>query len=284
MARQVSTLVQPPLLDPTKLLPEDGHSLLVAGQALATWVDVFNLPLPAALDAGVTRDIDFLGDKEAAMLHHRLLEGRYERVDLLLPTFGDITPNTAKILVYGNDGQAVAAEIDYLGSLCGYLLEDEERLKKRAIAIEFSGFKNPILIRVMHPFDCLKSRVHNLTTLTAKQNIRGVAQANLAIEVQRAYFSKVLTTEDADLRQLVYPMAEAVINLASSHDGVRAFHEFGVDVMTSIDSFQFPTVFQERRWPKALQHVNRRRYGRNGKKLLPPVRDLTPPRATCAPR
>lgn len=276
MAGQVPALVQPPILDPTKLFPEAGNSLLVAGQALATWVGVFELPLPPALDAGVTHDMDFLGDKEAAMLHHRLLEGRYERVELLLPKFGDITPNTAKILVYGDDRKAIAAEIDYLGSLCGYQLEEEDQLKRRAIAIEFPGFDKPVLIRVMHPFDCLKSRVHNLTTLTSKQNIRGVAQAKLAIDVQRAYFRQVLDTIGADLRQLVYPMAEAVIDLACSKDGVRAFHEFGVDAMAALEVHRFPAVFQERRWPKAEEQVTRRRYGRNGKKSLPALRDLTP--------
>lgn len=263
------------LENPTQLYPVTGDSILVAGQALATWVDVFRLPLPRALDAGVTHDMDFLGDREAAQQHHLVLSGRYGRVELLIPRFGDITPNTAKILVYGQDQTTVAAEIDYLGSLCGYQLEDKDRLRRRAIKIEFPGVDLPVEIQVMHPFDCLKSRVHNLATLTAKQNPRGLAQAHLAIDVVRAYFEQILQTEGADLRRLLYPMVEAVIDLTGSVDGVRAYHEFGVDLTSCIDSTLFPDLFQTKRWPKAVETIQRRRYGRSGKKRLPSRRDLT---------
>lgn len=270
MAREVPVSGHP-LADPTHLLPESGGALLVAGQALATWVDVFALPLPPALSAGVTRDLDFLGDKHAAALHHKLLSSRYGKVELLIPKFGEITPNTAKILVYG-DHDDIAAEIDYLGSLCGYQLEDEERLHRRAIPIEFPGFAAPVQIRVMHPFDCLKSRIHNLTTLTAKQNQQGLAQAKLAVDVVREHFREILRTDGANLRLLLFPLAEAIIELAASRDGVRSFHEFGVDVLTSIEPEKFPENFREVRWPQALRYVSRRRYGREGKKPVPPLK------------
>jgi hypothetical protein len=259
------------------LLPESSDALLVAGQALATWVDVFQLPLPSALMAGVTSDLDFLGDKDAAMLHHRLLSGRYERVELIIPRFGEVTPNTAKILVYGEDQEAVEAEIDYLGALCGYGIEDEDRLKRRAIEIEFPSVPAAVKIRVMHPFDCLKSRIHNLATLTAKQNYRGVAQALLASDVQRAYFRHVFDTPGADIRALIFPMAEAVIDLACQVDGVRVYHEFGVDVIACIEPSWFPEVFRQRRWPKALEQVQRRRFGRKGKKRIAPRRHIEVP-------
>lgn len=255
------------------LYPPASEAILVAGQALATWVDVFQLPVPDALSAGVTRDVDILGNRDAAEAHYRVLTDRGLRANLYVPSFGDITPNTAKLVVHPRDGSSVPDEIDYLGSLCGYLLEDEERLRARAIPIDFPD--HPNAIRVMHPFDCLKSRVHNLAILTAKQNKKGQAQAKLAIQVLGAYFQQIPKDDAKQVRSLLLPMAEAVIDLAASNDGVRAFHEFGVNVLEAIDVSRFPAAFQTNRWPRAVQFIQRRRFGRNGGTRPQPTRDLT---------
>lgn len=239
----------------TKLLPDNPDVILVAGQALATWVHVFEMPVPTALESGVTRDFDYLGDKAAAEAHSNILEGRGLTVTLHFPDPDHLTPNTAVLMVRVPDGTSAETEIDYLGALCGYKLEDEVRLKARAIPIKFEGAVSPL--RVMHPFDCLKSRFHNLDMLPNKRNAQGIAQAHLAVAVVREFLARALAHDQ--VRSIALPMAERVIELAVSAVGVRVFRDFGIDPLEAIDVGSFPDLFRERRWPQAKEYVERRR-------------------------
>jgi hypothetical protein len=245
-----------------RLLPSSDEVVLIAGQALALWADVYDVAPPSALASGVTRDYDYLGGKLAAKDHEGLLKSRGLTCKVFFPMPGDMTANTAKIVVTASlPSDEILAEIDYLGAVIGYLPADEVRLRRRAIPIEFADSDRALL--VMHPVDVLKSRIHNLIKLPEKRNPIGLAQAQLAIEVAASYLQQAVAAENW---RLAYQVIEAIVEIAEHNDGVLAFHNFGLDVTTAIRPEQLPDIFQERRWTQIQTWLARRRGGRSGSK------------------
>lgn len=257
-----------------ELLIPPTNAMLVGGQALALWVNALDLPIPDALSAGVTVDVDYLGSKVDAHEHWKILsvaaDKQSMRAEVHFPSPGDTTPNAAKITILR--GTNVEAEIDYLCHLVGYVGHDEERLKNRAIVVE-GLFAPGTELRVMHPFDCLRSRMHNLFSLPSKRNILHVAQANLSLSVLKAYLSRL--TKEPDPRPELLPLLEELIVLAASRAGVCAYNEFGVDALSCLPDSDLPERFLTIRLPQARAYVDRRRYGRRGGRTSNPV-DLRP--------
>ena len=250
-----------------ELLTSPGNAILVGGQAIALWVSALGVPIPPALEAGVTVDVDYLGTKQDAREHvdflRASLQGRKLRCEVRFPKPIENTPNSAKITIYNDD--QVAAEIDYLSSIIGYAGQDEEKLRSRAIAVDWAGINGSVL-QVMHPFDCLRSRIFNLYELPSKRGVFSVAQCHLALSVLRAYIEHAIQS-GALHRQLLFPLVEQVIELTTSRAGVDAFHKFNLDIMGALPAIPFYENFHERRLPQALRFIERRRYGRRKGRL-----------------
>lgn len=243
--------------------------MLVGGQSLALWVNALDVPVPRALEGGVTVDVDFLGSAADAREHHAFLEiATAEKrmwTEVHFPEPFENTPNSAKITIFRPSG--IAAEIDYLSHIIGYVGKDEERLKARAIEIKDLYFAGSSL-RVMHPFDCLRSRLCNIYSLPSKRNSVHVAQAKLSLEVMKAYILRVIA-EELDERAQLYPLLEEIIGLASSRVGVDSFHNFGIDVLSCLPVEQLPERFVAKRFAQAYAYVQRRRFGKKGGKQIP---------------
>lgn len=228
--------------------------MLVAGQALATWADFYGVLPEGALEAGVTRDFDFLGDKSQAGSHAEGLKVLFqERVEFYVPSPGDQTPNSAIIIINDLNGRSEPIVIDYLRALQGYTARDEDRLRSIAVKAQIHGRD----LLVMHPFDCLKSRIHNIATLPSKRNEMGFAQARLAIKVLNRHLADVC--DNGDERRVGLPLAERVLELAHSADGKWVWATQGIDLLDAVPSASFCQPFQELRWPQALAYVTRRR-------------------------
>lgn len=246
-----------------ELLIPPTDAMLVGGQALALWVNALDVPIPDVLSAGVTVDVDYLGSRADAQEHWKILSiaaGKQAlRAEVHFPSPGDTTPNSAKITILR--GTNIEAEIDYLCHLVGYVGRDEERLKGRAIVVE-GLFAPGTKLRVMHPFDCLRSRLHNLFSLPGKRNKLHVAQAQLSLGVLKAYLVRLTTAPDP--RPELLPLLEELIVLAASRAGVNAYNVFGVDVFACLPEDGLPERFLAIRLPQARAYVDRRRYGRRG--------------------
>ena len=271
MAEQISVTDRATEL--LKLFPPKSEALLVAGQALATWVNIFSIPIPDVLAAGVTRDLDYLADRNLAKDHHEWLVSQGFDAVLYLPAIGDVTPNSAMIVVKNVAELSEDVVIDYMHALCGFNEEsDQEKLYSRAVLLTIESANIQILL--MHPFDCLKSRVHNIYSLPSKQNGIAVAQAELAIVVLYSFLAEACTQGQEARRQVVLPVVERLIELAESRAGRFVFREFGVDLMDAVPVSDIGGKFEERRWPDALKYIERRRWGRrNGIK----TRNGSPP-------
>lgn len=240
--------------------------MLVGGQALALWVNALQVPVPSVLAGGVTVDVDFLGTKADAAEHLEFLKiataGQALRAEVRFPQPFEKTPNSAKITIFR--GEQIEAEIDYLSHIIGYVGKDEDRLKERAILVE-DLYQEGSSLRVMHPFDCLKSRLHNIYSLPNKRNTIHVAQAHLAVDVMKAYLLRLIG-EAGDVRAALLPLLEAIIGLAASVVGLNAYQVYGLDVLDCLPQECLPDRFLQVRLPQAVAYINRRRIGRKGGK------------------
>ena len=247
-----------------QILEASPDAVLIGGGALAFWRAGMTTGLPSALSAGVTTDVDFLGGKEAALELARNLKQDFGlRVEVYIPKFGDITPETAKVNIfgYGDRPPDEYVVVDYLGVIYGFADEDEERMLRRAPEVEADTFK----FRVMHPIDVLISRIRNLSGLPAKQNDIGEAQARLAVDVMRFWFENDAGLGDASLERhgpdgaySALAAAEDVIDLAIHRSGRNVFSRHGIDVLNAIPVESFATnAFVSERWPRALAYLEK---------------------------
>ncbi len=253
---------------PAALFASPSNAILVGGQALALWVSALNIPLPAALEAGVTYDVDYLGSRADAEAHFDLLETSFRggalRAELRFPEPFEPTPNTAKITVF--NGDAIAGEIDYLGAVIGYVGPAEIALRRRAIPIDWPGAHGSL--QVMHPFDCVQSRVHNLYALPSKRNPFHLAQTRLSLQVLKTYLSQTAATETSP-RKILLPIAEEVIDLAHGRAGVFVHDHWEIDVLDAIPAAQYPSEFVRKRYGQAVRYAERCRNGRRGGRIRP---------------
>lgn len=258
----------------TAISPEEAESILAArpggiligGGALAFWRADGETPLPSALEAGVTTDIDFFRLRHDAITFAENMKVQYHaKVEVFIPGFDDATPNSAKVVIYGYGGRTDEQyiEIDYLAVVYGFSHKEQERMRDRAPLITGDNIE----FSVMHPLDVLKSRICNLFGLPQKQNDIGRAQSKLSIEVVRDWFMR-----DAGVGNPAYERsgssgqdsalhaAEEIIELATHRCGLAAFNDFGIDVLTAIPAENFATdKFRNHRWPQALAFVKSKR-------------------------
>lgn len=224
------------------------HDILIGGQALAHWATYFQVPKPAALEHAVTYDIDLLTDRYGAVGFIERLSKRFGvRTKARLATLDDSTVNVAKAVV--DD-----VEIDLLSSVYG-----DPRRQVQAQAIPAAGLLlDDRLLHLMHPVDCLRTRVWNLSLPSKNAPARlqkSLDQVELAISVVRAYLSLV-----ADPRKQL-KFVEQVIELANSRLGRRARQDYQVDPLRAIPVEAIRSVsFQTHRWPRVQAHFAER-YG-----------------------
>lgn len=235
--------------------------VLVGGQALAFWADYYQA-LGTGYEAGLTRDLDFFGTRDQAHVHALALQTRFpERVRFQMATLDTPPPSTAVIFVEDIEGQLDPLVIDYVSAMAGYQYETERRMLEHAQHVTVAG----VDIRAMHPFDCLKSRIHNLALIPAKRSELGVEQARTAIRVVRAMLAEHCQMGWEMERASALPVAEAVIELALHRHGMQARHLYCLDVLQGVPVEAFCRRFQDTRWPQARAYVDRRfarRYAR----------------------
>lgn len=223
-----------------KLRPD---AVLVGGQALAVWAAALKIRPEAPLDPYVTSDVDFLATQAVA---RELAEKLHARV--LVPSPDDHAQVNSAVLVIG-DKRVGHVLVDFLNQIAGL---DTGKVKKRALEIE--AFDT--VFRVMHPVDCLASRISNLQLLPEKRNEIGVAQTKLAIKIVRAFIEKVV--QEGNKRHAL-DLANFVGRLARSRAAVQVSVEHGINILDAIPLEEMPAAFREKQWSHVVSRVQRRR-------------------------
>lgn len=225
--------------------------VLVGGQALAFWADYYDA-LGQGFESGLTTDLDFFGTREQAQAHIAQLRAVFpSKLRFEIATIDTPPPSAAVILIDNFSGQSEPMVIDYVTALAGYKIESEARMLKHAVDISVDGMP----IKCMHPFDCLKSRIHNLALLPQKRTELGVEQCNTAIRVAREMCVENCKDDWSTQRNIALPMAEGIIELAAHKHSLDARRLYGIDVMSAIVPDVFCKDFQSLRWPQAHAYV-----------------------------
>jgi len=223
-------------------------AVLVGGQSVAAWANVLGVPLKPPLAPYVTFDIDFLGSREVG----KVLAAKLG-VQLLVPPKDDHVQVTAGMLLLPgkSGGRAI---VDFLSVVSGL---EAAKIRERALEVEAFG----TVFKVMHPVDCLTSRISNLHLIPAKRNEIGVAQAGLAVEIVHAFIAKVVSS--GEVRHAL-DLAEHVGKLARSSPAARVKAKFGINVLDAIPVATLPRAFQEKQWPLLVARAQTPRSRRGG--------------------
>jgi len=221
------------------------EGVLVGGQALAFWADHLSVVRPRELEFAITGDADFIGDSALAKKLGEALRWKW-----WIPKLDDATAQTGKVTHTLADGSI--KQVDLLSGVLGLTTVD---VKRRAIEMDVPQIG---LLRVMHPIDVLDSRIHNLVLLAEKRNAAGIAQAQLAIAMGRAFIGREIETrgERAALRLL-----ERVAALAAEPGAVRVFLLYGIDPLAAVpvEDFRTTTALHKKRWPQITYEVKAQR-------------------------
>jgi len=228
-----------------------GDIVLVGGQAVNFWAGMYEHTTPELADNGpyTSKDIDFAGSKEAVQECAVRLGGRAQ-----LATLDDMnTPSTGLVLFVDEDGYH--RQIDFLGMVAG--VEDKKLFATSFLATILDENGQAVAnFRVMHPEQCLESRLYNVAHLDYA-HAHGLNQLRAAILCAREF-----ARERVD-----YPTAKdllrfnnRIISMARWGDGVLVYVRHGIDVMTAIvDADDLPEKFRTLRLPFANADVERAR-------------------------
>jgi hypothetical protein len=221
------------------------QGLLVGGQALAFWADHLQVARPAPLIDGVTADADFIGDTALAKVLGERLGWR-----TWTPTMDEATPQTGKVTKRLKDG--TVKQVDFLSGVVGLTTKD---LARRALDVEVPGIGR---LRVIHPIDVLDSRIQNLHLLAEKRTAAGIAQANLAVDVVRAFIRREIETHG---ERVGLKLLERVAEISSDIAAVRVHLLYDVDPVAAvpIEDFRMTSALHKTRWPQILAEIGQKR-------------------------
>jgi hypothetical protein len=221
------------------------RGLLVGGQALAFWADHLQVERPVNLASGVTADADFIGDSVLAKDLAKRLGWQ-----VWIPALDDSTPQTGKVTHRTKSGEV--KQVDFLSGVVGLTTKD---LARRAIEMEMPGIGR---LRVIHPIDVLDSRIQNLHLLPEKRTEAGIAQAQLAVDVARAFIRQEVVSRG---ERAAIKLLERVTDIAGDIAAVRVFLLFDIDPLKAVplENFRTTSALHKVRWPQIIAEIGKKR-------------------------
>jgi hypothetical protein len=164
-----------------------------------------------------SEDVDFFGDRQAA----ERFAARLEAAKVYIPGPDDYTPHAAVIVGTVGDRRI---KVDFLHSILGV---DRASIENNFITLSGTHKKTgaPIDILVLHPLDCLRSRISNINDLRRKDP-HSISSAQASIIVLQAFVDDLLS-------QGLIKEAQGVLHdlyfVTRGCLGTPAHKEFGVD-------------------------------------------------------
>lgn len=226
-----------------KVCSPDG--VLVGGQALAFWADHYGVRRPPELEPAVSADADFIADGTVARTLAKTLGWTP-----WIPGFDDATFQTGKVTQKQRDGSI--KQVDFLASVAGLATKD---VLRRAIEMDVPGIG---VVRVMHPIDVLDSRIQNLALIPAKRTSAGVSQAELSIDVARAFIAEEIRERG---EKSALKLLERVVEIAADIGARRVYLEYGIDPSRAIplEDFRTTSALHTKRWPQIMNKLAKQR-------------------------
>ena len=196
------------------------NPVIIGGQAVNLWAELMYGMDPEldAFGAMTSKDLDFYHNKAAERALAESLEGGL----LEIPDGDNHTPNAAVVKGKLGDREVV---VDFLAQVKG--VEDKSLLEN---SITFADADNPdnISITLMHPLDCVRSRLSNINTL-GRRDDHPVRQAAASILILDCYIEHELSDPDNKdaLRRAQRALREIGYIVRDMHVGKPTELEFG---------------------------------------------------------
>lgn len=216
------------VVEVTKMLLDEQTVFLVGGQATNIWAWYYQgthpgLPTDQVL---TTKDIDFYGSKEAAS---RLAKAMGGTARFPLPDHMN-TVNTAVVEINLN-GRVLG--IDFIHSILGIERKSDLERGVSQLALPTIGTRGEdteTAIRLLHPINCLRSRIGNmLSPATRRRDEVAWRQLHSSVCVVDAYIEDMLGT--GRLKEAKQTFVELKKYLATHSYGKRCEIELGIDLI-----------------------------------------------------
>jgi hypothetical protein len=223
-------------------LIQDTGAVVVGGQSLAIWSRHYaeRKPEIATVYSMSSQDVDFYGNRAAA----ELFAARLEQSKIYLPGPEDFTPHAAVVVGMVGDRKI---QVDFMHSILG--------VTPRSIANNFVTLMGthrttgrPIRILVLHPLDCVRSRMSNINDLR-RSDPHSLSSARASIVVLSAFIDDLL---DQGLRK----EAQSTVFCGAQLFGQAKFREVRIGpasshaalprrskARSSVEEFQFTRRF-----------------------------------------
>lgn len=239
---ETEVAITPELLE--RVLREvTSDAVLVGGQALAIWVEYYDIEVTAPVLVGaISDDADFIGSRADLAAIAKAVSGIPEYVS---PRVISALVGQVKIRVAPSE----FVNIDVLHKLVGLDAADVRRRASEATLGTTDFF-------VMHPLDVLCSRVENLANLVEKQGPQGIEQTRLAVLVARAAIEE-MAAESKEGQRTALNAVEYVVRIGKSGAGRKVTKEFGIDFRGGVPSYAIKSeAFHKNRWPQILLELD----------------------------
>lgn len=229
--------------------------VLIGGQALAFWVDYYEIRSDPGQPA-ISRDVDFLAHnagQSASLKKFAAAMGGHVHME-------DVRNLTALIgSAIAPAGQDTVYNVDLLHRVVGL---KRETVEANAVEICMPGTMSNV--RIMHPLDVLKSRNANLHILKDKQNAEGIEQLKLSIEVARAYLEEEVRTlgnapdnNTSKLDRAVLSLLHPVISYSQMDASRKNAARYGVHLADAIPAWLINSeAFWEHQWPYLRERMS----------------------------
>jgi len=229
---------------------------MVGGQALAFWMGWLGVTAAEDLPV-VSRDLDILATASDKKLVYRIAEAISGQA--IFPNKRALTALVGQAVRFVSATEYV--NVDVIHRVYGDFTAAS--ILERAIEVEIGS----AAIKVMHPFDVLRSRIENLAGLPEKQNDLGIGQARAAVEVAREFLAVVAGQHDDEQQRLalVLKAFKSIEKLARSSVGRKVAKAFDVHVADAIapDLLEL-AQFQKKKWPQLIALLSDQRAAQLG--------------------
>jgi hypothetical protein len=218
-------------------LVHEGDAIVVGGQCLAIWSRHYATTNRAIAQtySMTSLDVDFYASPEAA----KAFAARLDNSTIYIPKIDDHTPNAAVVVGMLGDRKIT---VDFMHSINGV---DRKSIENNYITLTGSrtdtGTRIDILL--LHPLDCLRSRLSNINDLK-RHDPHSLSSAKAAILVLDAFINDLLDL--GWVKQAQSTLLKLYFVTRNNCLGQTANLEFGIDPTPILEKYVHDSRLDER--------------------------------------
>lgn len=238
--------------------------IIVGGQSVNIWSELFQGQDQELDELGslTSKDLDFYENEKAQKaLTASLIDGK-----LLIPSPDDQTPNASVVIGKIGDKQV---EIDFLKGVQGV---DGKALLKKSVTFQYGD--TDVSVTLMHPIDCVTSRLANINTLHRKSE-HSINQAIASVRILDCFIQNALEMGDKTGHRIaIDALNQLEYILKDDHIGKASDTEFGemLQIAVIFDKYmnddRLDTRYRERQLSGIIERTAERYRARENRRAL----------------